>query len=416
MNNMQYYRMRIKLASPLAVSSGENSHTDSDILLDSRGIPIIPATAFAGAIRHYLGVECDDKSSFFGFIDNETSSESKVKFYDAVPVTDTFTAVRDSVSLDENKIGIDSAKFDKEAVETNAEFITMIEIHNSSNSETDDILDAISSLNAGKLRIGSKTSRGYGQIEVVTLKKAAFNLPDDRKKWLKFSPYNYESDDFYEDISDEIKKRRDDGKFTKIHLELRQRGAVSIRSYTVKNADDISSADWIQLSTNDEVPVIPGTSWAGAFRQRFKEFANNEAFVNDVWGFVDTTKKIQQKSKISFSESRISDGISKLITRNSIDRFSAGTKDGSLYTEKTFYNGKCSLDIHIRNDIQDIGRCIEIISAVICDLDKGYLAVGGLTAVGRGLFSVDKVIIDNNDVTEAMKCMDISAISGGNRQ
>ncbi|MDE6785405.1 MAG: hypothetical protein K2J26_08575 [Ruminococcus sp.] len=413
MNNIQYYRIRIKLASPLAVGSGENNHTDSDILLDSRGVPIIPATAFAGAVRHYLGVECDDKSSFFGFIDNETSSESKVKFYDAVPVTDTFTTVRNSVSLNKNKIGIDGAKFDKEAVETNAEFITMIEIHNSSNSETDNILDAISSLNAGKLRIGSKTSRGYGQIEVVTLKKAAFNLPDDRKKWLKFSPYNYESDDFYEDISDELKNRQDDGKFTKIHLELRQRGAVSIRSYTVKNADDISSADWIQLSTNDEVPVIPGTSWAGAFRQRFKEFANDETFVNDVWGFVNTAKKTQQKSKITFSESRISGGILKKITRNSIDRFSAETKNGSLYTEKTFYNGKCSLDIHIRNDVQDIGRCIEIISAIICDLDKGYLAVGGLTAVGRGLFSVDKVIIDNNDVTEAMKNMDISVMSGG---
>lgn len=408
--------MRIKLVSPLAVGSGENNHTDSDVLLDSRGIPIIPATAFAGVIRHYLGVECDDKNSFFGFIDNQESSESKVKFYDAVPVTDTFTTVRDSVKLDENKIAEDSAKFDGEVVETNAEFITMIEIHNASDSETDDILDAISSLNAGKLRIGSKTSRGFGQIEVVTLKKAVFNLPDDRKKWLKFSPYNYESDDFYEDISNEIKNRKDDGKFIRIHLELKQQGAVSIRSYTVKNAEDISSADWIQLSTNDGVPVIPGTSWAGAFRHRFEEFANDTAFVNDVWGFVDINKKTQQKSKITFSESRIISGESKTITRNSIDRFSAGTKDGSLYTEKTFYNGKCSLDIHIRKNVKDIRRCMEIISAVICDLDKGYLAVGGLTAVGRGLFSVDKVIIDNNDVTEAMKCMDISVMSGGMKQ
>jgi CRISPR/Cas system CSM-associated protein Csm3 (group 7 of RAMP superfamily) len=377
---------------------------------------MIPATAFAGAVRHYLGVECEDKNSFFGFIDKEISEESKIKFYDAIPVTETYTAVRDSVKLEE-KVGVDGAKFDKEAVETNAEFITMFELHNASDSEKEDILKAIAALNAGMLRIGSKTSRGYGQIEVLKLQKASFNLPDDRKKWLDFSPYDYESGDCYDDISDEIKNRRDDGKFTRIHLELSQHGAISIRSYTVKNINDIGSADWIQLSTNDGVPVIPGTSWAGAFRQRFREFSeNDDEFFKDVWGYVDEKKKAQQKSRINFSESRISGGTSKLITRNSIDRFSAGTKEGALYTEKTIYNGKCSLDIDIRNDVKEINRCKEIISAVICDLDNGYLAVGGLTSVGRGIFSVDRMIINDNDVTDAMKRMDISAMTGGKKQ
>lgn len=59
-------------------------------------------------------------------------------------------------------------------------------------------------------------------------------------------------------------------------------------------------------------------------------------------------------------------------------------------------------------------KCMKIISAVICDLDRGYIAVGGLTSVGRGLFSVEKVTIDNADVTEAMKRADIQGMTGGN--
>ena len=121
------------------------------------------------------------------------------------------------------------------------------------------------------------------------------NFPE-KEKWLDFSPYDFDSDACYQpEILEEF-----DRKFTKISLELKQKGAISIRSYTVKNAEDISSADYIQLSTNDGVPVIPGTSWAGAFRQRFDEFSQNKELFKDVWGFVDEKSQTQQKSKIYY--------------------------------------------------------------------------------------------------------------------
>ena len=405
---MQYYKMKFRLASPLAVGSGENSHTDSDVILDSRGLPVIPATAFAGVIRHYLDVECNDKSEFFGYIDGESSAESKIRFYDAVSVSDSYTTVRDSVALEE-KVGKEGAKFDQQAVETNAEFITLFELCNADEIQQNDFKSALFAMQSGFLRIGSKTSRGYGQIEITDLKKAEFILPDDRKKWLDFSPYDFDSDVYYQ--PETISEASD--KFTKIHLELKQQSAVSIRSYTVKNAEDISSADYIQLSTNDGVPVIPGTSWAGAFRQRFKEFAQDEEFLRDVWGFVEERTQSQQKSKIYFSESRLSGGTSRIITRTSIDRFSAGIKNHALYSEKTYYHGTCSLDIHIRNTVSDMQKCLQILSAVICDLDRGYLAVGGLTSVGRGLFSVEKITVQHQDMTEALKSGNIKAMAGG---
>ena len=445
MSTLTYYRIKLQLASPLAVGSGEDSNTDSDVILDSSGAPIIPATSIAGAVRHFLGVECDDKSMLFGYVngnngnnvDNGNDSlESKVKFYDAVLISDSFITVRDSVAL-ENKVGVKGAKFDKEAVETlqdlqsvkirirakfdkeavetDSVFETLIELRNVSEDEENAILDAVSAIDSGLLRIGSKTTRGYGEFRVTEIKKAVFCLPDDRKEWVEFLPYDFSSDKCYTDILHEIKNRKQNFNYTRIHLELKQRGAVSIRSYTVKNANDIKTADFVQLSTNDGVPVIPGTSWAGAFRKRFLDFTgNDDDYIKSVWGNVDTNKNIQSKSKIIFSESRLTNYVEKKIDRNAIDRFSAGTKDGALYSEKTVYNGKCSLNIDIKNDVAEPDKCMKIISAVICDLDRGYLAVGGLTSVGRGLFSVEKVTIDSADVTEAMKKADIQVMTGGN--
>lgn len=366
MNKIGYYRISFRLASPLAVGSGENANSDSDIILDSRGRPVIPASAFAGVIRHYLGVECNDKNDFFGYIDNGSSAESRIKFYDAVSLSDTRTDVRDSVQL-EDKVSVKAKKFDMEVAETGAEFVTLFELHNASETENESILDALSAFDAGQLRIGSKTSRGYGQIKLTKVSYAEFVLPDQKEDWLSFDPHDLASERFYKDA--ELKAYGSG--FIKLRLELKQCGAVSVRSYTVKSTD-ISAADYIQLSTSDGCPVIPGTSWAGTFRSRFAELGGKQ-LADSFFGYVDMDKNTQQKSKIYFSESRITSSTPKVITRNSVDRFSGAVKEGALYTEKTCYNGRCTLDIDIKKDAEDIRRSLGILSAVICDLDKGYL-------------------------------------------
>lgn len=406
MNRIKYFNIVFRLASPLAIGSGENANSDSDIILDSCGKPTIPATAIAGVFRHYLGAQ--GQNDVFGYVNGSDSRESKLRFYDAQLISDdSFTTIRDSVKL-ENKVGVKGAKFDLEAVETGIEFATVIELNSADGAETD-ILGALSAIDAGFLRIGSKTSRGYGQLKVVSLKKAEFDLPDDKSEWLDFDGFDADDKHYKEcalpDIADS---------FVSIKMKLKQNGAISIRSYTVKNADDIGSADYIQLSLKNGTPVIPGTSWAGAFRDHFKSLSNDTdgMLTKELFGFVDEKTKDQKKSLIYFSESEISGGEMKVITRNSIDRFTAGTKDGALYTEKTCYNGSCELEIFInKNGLQDAEKDLALICAAICDLDKGYLSVGGLTSVGRGMFTVESIFINGADVTAALKADNVSAMA-----
>ena len=105
---------------------------------------------------------------------------------------------------------------------------------------------------------------------------------------------------------------------------------------------------------------------------------------------------VTKKSRIIFSESKLSGGTFKLVTRNAIDRFTGATKSGALYTEKTYFDGETELKITFLTKPND--GVLTRISACLADLHNGFMAVGGLTSVGRGLFEIISI---NGDVLSA---------------
>ncbi|MDD4774343.1 MAG: RAMP superfamily CRISPR-associated protein, partial [Eubacteriales bacterium] len=331
--------------------------------------------------------------------------QSALFVYDAVPACDTAVSVRDSVALDKHKVALDGFKFDFEILETGAVFVTYIEVKGSrfDNNNIDydgEINGMLSALNSGELKIGAKTTRGYGRAEVSAIRKV-FDLLE---QWLDFDMFDEKC---WED-AEAVELNGKSGDAT-ISLSLRQKGGISIRRYST----DIGSPDFIQLSLADGTPVIPGTSWAGAFRRRFTELSGDGALRDRLFGYVSQTDKNEvQKSKITFSESRLQGGTWKTITRNAIDRFSAGTKEGALYTEKTYYNGICELEIRMKPDAGE--QDIAYIMAVVFDLHNGFLSIGGQTAVGRGLFEITSIkingreqnsLLDSRDIGGALQCI-----------
>lgn len=59
-----YYLCRFTQLSPLRLSGGKNDRTDNDLMLDSRGLPMIPGSALAGVLRSRLPRE--DADLLFG--------------------------------------------------------------------------------------------------------------------------------------------------------------------------------------------------------------------------------------------------------------------------------------------------------------------------------------------------------------
>lgn len=411
--NRRYFSFDIVLVSSLSLGSGLNENTDSDVLLDSRDKPYIPATSIAGVLASRLGKE--DKERLCGKIsDNGENKQSHVIFYDALYAgeSEPVISVRNSVHL-MDKVGEDGAKFDFEIVESGVRFRTYIELDDSVSADDEKLfLSQLAALNSGILRFGHKTTRGYGQVRLENVRRLAF---DDISKWLRFDMYD---DDCW--TGAETVEPPETGSDTDIiELELELKSALSIRSYTTEVAADgePTAPDFKYLSLRNGKPVIPGTTWAGVFRDGVARLLGvnkmTDAKMQELFGYVEQGTKITQKSKITFSESVFEDGTyeKKLITRNSIDRFSAATNDGALYTELTIYSGKTSLIVTLPK-----GTDIDLKTALLAafaDLDNGFIAVGGLTSVGRGLFEIKTLRLNGEDMTDKFKAYDLKDIFGG---
>lgn len=416
-----YYKIKFTLASPLAIGDGSKYTTDKDIVRDSRGTPYIPASAIAGVSRSMLLDDKDLIKKYFGKVDiNDDitnskkleSIESRLVFYDGrmSDTTKYHISVRDNVALDEYKTAINSAKFDMEILEPGVEFTTYIEQNMYSDSDENVAYKIACLWLENKIHLGGKVMRGYGSIKNVSVSEKSFKLSEDGVlKWLSFDMYDDESWSDSKDISCDD---RYDSDTVSIVLKLKQNGGISIRKYTTKvsEIEGESLPDSEQLFVNidnSEIPVIPGTSWAGAFSHRMKLLLPQCA-KNDFFGCADKEKKV--RSKIMFGETQLVNAKPKVMTRNAIDRFSGGTANQALFTEQTYYGGEGELQIEIRKECltPDVAKAL---AATITDLNMGFLAVGGLTAIGRGLFNVTSIAIDGKSIDYEQENMYTSIVN-----
>ena len=108
MKEKVYYRIQLELRSPLSVGASDSVHTDVDVVLDSRGLPLIPATSLAGVYRSAF--DEDRAVEIFGELlgdGNPGHAESAVRVFDGTWVGGNGTvSVRDSVAL-RDRVAID---------------------------------------------------------------------------------------------------------------------------------------------------------------------------------------------------------------------------------------------------------------------------------------------------------------------
>ena len=402
----QYLKIEFTLLSPLSIGNGKNEKTDQDIVLNSRGIPYIPGSAVAGVFRDACKKVMGDEwtQRYFGSIrdncnDNKTITESQFRVYDAyIQSEEYFVSRRDGVALDDYKYGIPGAKFDREILESGIIFRTFIERDMDANeSEEEDAFNKLAEvLHNVPIFFGSKVSRGYGRVGNFKIFKKEFSFNTNQESqgssWLKFDMYK---DNCWEKSLEISKSDKVFLENKKITLELALQGGISIRQYTTEIKKGVEQVpDMKQLIIRqknetgniEEVPVIPGTTWAGAIGHRMKLFYPN---VSKYFGKGGEDGKI--RSKIFFSESQLKDAVCKVISRNAIDRFTGSTVDGALFTEQIYYGGTTVLEIYFDLYKEIDLDFIKSLAVALSDLHEGILAIGGGTSIGRGIFKVIKV-------------------------
>lgn len=403
-----YYILKVNVVSPICVSNGENEKTDSDVLVNGNGIPFIPGTSLAGAFRNYLG-SSKEEDCIFGYSQSNTGRMSSL-FVSDLYFDDTscntgggiVKSTRDGVKLNSEK-GVDN-KFDTEIVEPGISGIIRMEVVKREGDSYDydlALAQVINGLQKGEIRIGANKNRGMGRLEITGILEKSFSK-ENKADWLVFcdSIGRNEIDGFtsYEDWDEGRIKTA--GKFISVKKPLLLKGGISIRRYSAKPG----KADYEHITSNGR-PVIPGSGWNGAIRSDARRILNELGcplertgkLIDQWFGFVKSDShgdskntETARQSMIVISESIIEGARPVPMTRSRINRFTAGTKNGALYSEISYFDGKTTLEYMIRKDEErDYKALAGLMSLIVTDIEKGYVPVGGQAGVGRGLFSAD---------------------------
>lgn len=424
-----YYQMNLKQISPLRIGNAINEISDNDMMLDGRGVPFVPGTSLAGIMRHQIEkYEIDEiiLNRLFGRVDiakdkatepvSETSAiiVGDATISNSISDSDFEIGHRDGVGLNEWGTAIAKSKFDFQIAECGNKYCSIIEWSGDEEqykSEVINILDPLMNYYINKgIQIGARTSRGYGQFE-VEVNKLVFSFPRDINKWLEFNPYSDNA--FNDSVKIEGEWKHCDNE---IEIAIKMVSPFSVRVNTARTEllEDGTVPDNVPMENSKGNPVIPGTSWAGAFRHHMHsllrdagiyEDADEMKKLDEIFG-VSLDKSSIRKSQISFSETEIiiADKQTQNISlmRNSIDRFTAAPRNTALFTERVYIGGRGKLNICFDDkDIPDMYK--ELLSACIVDLDLGLLTVGGEASIGRGIMQIEDIKFNGMDIYTKMK-------------
>lgn len=421
MNRIVYIAGKLTSKSPFMVGCGESNHTDSDVLLDIDENPFVPGTTLCGVCRHYAQeVNKGDYSidDIFGYIkeNSDEGKNSRIVFNDcfltkAAPENQgVVVSPRDGVRLNTHKTAENGGKFDYEIVEEGCVFDLRLEMDLTEYDKSDMPLETMLKLlntivvgfNSGEIRIGAKSTRGFGLFELQDVRYMDLDLqqPELMERYIDFD-WNDPREEEY-GWSELACSESSGNLYETLTIAFSLRSFLFIRNYitlmTTRGADGQEKlVDAEQLMNKNEKPVIPGPSWAGAFRHHFVKILNSAGYRDtqtlerEVFGYVDEKNQTAPVcSKIIFSESVLEDSWQLNRTRNAIDRFTGGAADRKLFTTRPTYQGKGTLTIKLRKDMDEEKSNLvkSVIDACVQDLNEGFLSVGGETATGGGLLEV----------------------------
>lgn len=420
------FSIQVELDSPLCIANGKAGLTDADVIQDYEGTPFVPASSIAGAMRAYLWKEKNSRS-LFGYSEGEDGRMSALFLSDMVFKDGWELLVRDGVALDEKKTAVDGSKYDMQMIEAGAKahFYAELTIRRDNgkrkewnDSEEDyvrELAAALYGINSGKLRLGRKKTRGFGKMKLIQVRRVDFSA----NNYLKYAEVYREKDIWSEDV---WKKKRTEGwsvwdawkeqtesptVYRHLQVPLCLQGGISIRQYAAKKGEP----DFVQMVRRckksekekaEENPVIPGSSMAGALKHRLytilQSLAENglnipvKDILDIMFGYVEGDDA--HISMIVIHETLIDGAVPLTVTRTGISRFESSARTRSLFMEKTYVGGTLNLEILIQKGLyEDQEWMLGLLLLAIKDLQNGYLAVGGETSIGRGVFKKNGEIL-----------------------
>ncbi len=395
--------------------------TDMPLIRDAReGLPLLPGTSLAGALRSYLAdflggyrsSEPDKVALLFGVSrGDDLGTQSPLVVFDSVgrlPERQS-SEIRDGVSIDAAKgTAEEHKKFDFEVLPPGTVFPLRLELVIDDTEHENELIGLLTAslraLETGELTIGMRRSRGLGRFSSRNWRAHRYDLnsADGWLQWL-FSEHDNPipaRNAPQADLDSALQGAWPTGQWQQFHdqrkrlicdLTVRQQGGVLVRSPGLTpDAPDVAHL------TSGGRPVLPGTSLAGALRTRALRIArivrarhgDSERWVEELFGprtkGEERTEASLWSSRVRISESALRNGKPLRPRRVRIDRFTQGVVPAALFDEEPWFGGETCIRMELRNPYEgETGLFLLLVK----DLITGDLPVGGTASVGRGILA-----------------------------
>lgn len=419
------------LETPAHFGNGDASEmTDLPVAADfyDGKTPVLTGASIAGALRSYLvarekGYEksevAGEKSShsailFGGSKGDDKGKQSPLIVEDALGQGNGFAIeTREGVAIDpKSRTAANDMLYSRQLWEAGTTFKLRFELLLGENDDENEnrkraLATAFAGFNDGSITIGARKRRGYGRVRAQNLSARVYDLKSKKGllEWLKHGSSSLTNESF-SDLATALGVTllsEDQRREFRLDAEFTLEGSMLIRGH---GAEDVGP-DMQHLHSKrkgNPVPIISGTSLAGALRARAEKIANtitqkkNEVnvrkLIDGMFGSNNAANGHPQASRLIVNESVIESAINDLVqSRVSIDRFTGGALDTALFTEApVFKTDKTRIKINLR--LQNPKEAeIGLLLLLIKDLWTSDLAIGGEASVGRGRLRGLKAIL-----------------------
>jgi CRISPR/Cas system CSM-associated protein Csm3 (group 7 of RAMP superfamily) len=379
----------LTLETALHLGGDGTERVDMAVLRNPRdGMPLLPGTTFAGALRSaladrlagYAEAEPPAVTTLFGGArGDDDGSQSPLIVFDAVGEIPTGQGVeiRDGVAISPaTGIAEDHKKYNYEVLPAGTTFPVRVDLllpppairGNASPSDEKSLLGrlaaALDAFAHGQNAFGAKRSRGLGRVNAVwAATRFELGSPEgwlewilsDHKKPFAAIPYQTCIRDALETAAPEALRPLsfpgDARKRVVIDLDLQVAHDVLVRSPgTDPGAPDVSHLH------SSGAAILPGTSLAGVMRAHALRIAKlirdgqNDApawvdrlFGRRFEGLRPSGKRKPLASRLRIGEAPLAGSTPQRQTRVAIDRFTQGTVDTALFDEQTEVGGRATV-------------------------------------------------------------------------
>jgi CRISPR/Cas system CSM-associated protein Csm3 (group 7 of RAMP superfamily) len=417
----------LALVTPARFGGGEpDDLLDMPLLLDAvEQRALLTGTSIAGALRNYLrarevgygGKEGSDSLCVALFGREQGAKEglhSVLLTHDALSETPgrPATELRDGVAIDpRTRTAEDKKKFDIELLEAGTRFTLRFELLLPEHPEEQQRLllalaIALQGFERGEIGLGARKRRGLGRCRILgqwtVVEYDLRGRRSDLIAWLKRErPHLKTGSDIATLLGVSGRANLDQRSCLTLRATFALEGSLLIRS----SSGDLNAPDSVHLHSRrngKDVPILSGTSLAGALRARVRiantlrpdAYQANWELVDALFGVRHTEEEQRSPGKRrTLTASRLvvhETVIQRPVTpelvqsRVKIDRFTGGAYPTALFSEQpVFAKDDTELTLYLEL-LSPKDYEIGLLLLLLKDLWTGDLPLGGEISVGRG--------------------------------